>query len=65
MKKVFLYNLNSHYARLKPNLAAKLLADSIHLSIHKSHEIYGFSLKGLPMVRSVSWQGDSDSSWSR
>lgn len=37
MKKVFLYNLNSHYARLRPNLAAKPLTDSIHLSIHMKY----------------------------
>lgn len=42
MKRVFLYNLNSRYGRLFHDLPAKQLADSIHLSIHKSHENYGF-----------------------
>lgn len=57
MKKVFLYNLSPQYAHLMPNLAAQIwLADSIHLSIHKSYEIYGLFPTRFPKVCYVSWQ---------
>lgn len=50
---------------LCPIWQQKWLADSIHLSIHKSHEIYGLFPNGFPKVCWVSWQRDSNSGWSR
>lgn len=64
-ERVFLYNPNPHMLILCPIWQQKWLADSIHLSIHKSHEIYGHFPNGFPKVCWVSWQRDSNSGWSR
>lgn len=60
-ERVFLKNPNAHMLILCPTW----LADSIHLSIHKSQEIYGLFPNGFPKVCWVSWQRDSNSGWSR
>lgn len=48
MKRVFLYNLN--LLILCPIWRQKWLADSIHLYIHKSYEIYSLFPNRFPKV---------------